>query len=347
MHYLVGLTAKATHVPLHVVYYVFAFAVLAAIVVVVDRLLTDLRADMTAYAICMGALLLNPYIFRYLALAPGMINDGVFILGGCLTTLALLRRRLRLVIVGLTLAALSRSLSVPPLLAGAVVWIAVGPWPGRAWSRQRLAQAATALVVPTALLGVAYWAGLKAPGTAPALKNCCGISELTIWGDLAGLPGSAGAFGTHLVRIFLGLAMPLALLVAGGVIAIRSRVRLPPEAWAALALGGIIVAQPLLIRSSWNAGAEPRLTSLAIGPVLAGLALLLGRIELRLDRVAVGVLLAIFAVASLSHRFASVGPRTPGQFAALVIVCATAAVAWVLAGERLLGRARWAGRSAA
>ncbi|HUZ82938.1 MAG TPA: hypothetical protein VMU73_11910, partial [Gaiellaceae bacterium] len=111
LHYLVGITAKATHVPLHVVYYVFAFLVLAAIVVIVDRLLADLRVDLPVYALCMGALLLNPYIFRYLALAPGMINDTAFIAAVCLTTVGLVERRLGWVIGALTVAALTRDVS--------------------------------------------------------------------------------------------------------------------------------------------------------------------------------------------------------------------------------------------
>jgi hypothetical protein len=346
MHYLIGITSKATDIPLHVVYYAFAFLVLAAIVVIVDRLLGELRVDLPVYALCMGALLLNPYIFRYLALAPGMINDTVFIAALCFTTLGLLRRRLGWVICGLTAAALSRGLSVPPALVGAAAWIAFGPWPGRAWSRPRISAAVYTVLVPTAALAVAYWAGAKAPGHAPAFKNCCSISDLTIWGDLRGLPGSVGTFGTHLVRIFLGLAMPLALFVAGSILALRNNRRIPTTAWAAFGLGALMVAQPLLLASAWDAGAEPRLTSLASGPMLAALALLLGALDLQLDWVDVGVLLAIFAVASLSHRFANVGPHTPGQFAGLVLFCAAAAVAWLLGGSTVRRRARWAGTSA-
>lgn len=340
MHYLIGITAKATHIPLHVVYYAFAFVVLAAMVAIIDRLLGDLRVDLPVYALCMGALILNPYIFRYLALAPGMINDTVFIAAVCVATLGLVRQRLGLVVGALTVAALSRGLSVPPALVGAAAWIAVGPWRGRAWGRERLSAAAATLLLPTAAFAVAYWAGAKAPGHAPALKNCCGISDITIWGDLKGLPGSAGTIGTHLVRIFLGLAMPLALFLAGSVLALRSRRSIPATAWAAFGLAALMVAQPLLLASAWDAGAEPRLASLAIGPMLAALALVLGMLDLQLDRVDVGVLLTIFALASLSHRFASIGPHTPGQFAGLVLVCAAAAVAWMLARSTARRRTR-------
>jgi hypothetical protein len=338
MHYLVGVTAKATHIPLHVVYYLFAFAALAAILVIVDRLLTTLRVDLTVYALCMGALILNAYIFRYLALAPGMINDTVFIAAVCFTTLGLVRQRLGWVVVGLTVAAVSRDLSVPPVLGAAVAWIAIGSWPGSRLSKSRLVAAAAAVLVPLLVLGAAYWAGLQAPGHAPALKNCCGLAAISIWGDLRGLPGSAHNLGVHLIRIVIGLAMPLALLLAGSILLRRKHERPAPLTWATGLTAALIVAQPLLISSSWNDGAEPRLTSLAIGPALAAVALLLMQLDLRLERADVVVLLVIFALASLSHRFANVGPRTPGQFAALVLACTVAAAGWLLGGRSLLHR---------
>jgi hypothetical protein len=123
-------------------------------------------------------------------------------------------------------------------------------------------------------------------------------------------------------------------------------VRIPALAWAAFALAALMVAQPLLLSSTWDAGAEPRLASLAIAPALAATAILLVRLDLGLDVLEVGVLFGIFAVASLSHRFAAIGPHTPGQFAALVLVCAVAAVAWMIGGRTALRRTRWAGKSA-
>jgi O-antigen/teichoic acid export membrane protein len=338
VHYVVGVLAKATHIPLHVMYYVCAFAVLATIVLLVDQILVHLRVGLPVYAIAMAALLLDPYVFRYLALAPGMINDGVFIAGACLAVWALLDDRLGWLCAGLTIAALGRGLSVPPLLLAVGLWMVLLPRPGRPFIARRIGQAFGVLAVPTAAFAVAYAIGKTTPGHAPALKDCCSVTQLTIWGDISELPGSAGSFALHLYRIVLGLAMPLSVLAAAGLLVVRAGVRHMPTAfWGALLVTGAMVAQPLLVSSHWNAGAEPRLTSLAIGPAVAAVAILLQTLVdqagLRFGRGELAAILALFAVASLNHRFANVGPRTAAQFAALELICIIAVVG-LLAGRR-------------
>ncbi len=350
VHYLVGALSTTTHIPLHTTYYILAFAVLAAIVAIMDRLLCGLRIGLPVYALAMGALLLNPYVFRYLALAPGMINDTVFIASVCLAVWGLFRRRLGWVYGALALAAVARGLSVPPVLVGVAAWLAFGPWSEHVARGRRLAAASGALALPTAAFALSYWAGKKAPGDAEALKNCCGVSDLTIWGDLSGLPGSAGALAVHVGRVGIGLAMPLALLCAALLLLIAAGARrlVPTEAWWVLGIAGLMVAQPFLISSEWNAGAEPRLSSLAIGPAVTGVALVLASLQaepgtarvsgqLLLGRADVLVLLAVFAAGSFSHRFARFGPGSAGQFAVLELVSATLVVC-VLAGTGLLRR---------
>lgn len=334
VHYLVGLLSKATHIPLHVTYYLCAFAVLAAIVLVLDGTLVRLGVSLPVYLIAMSALLLDPYVFRYLALAPGMINDGIFILGVCVVFRALIDDRAGWVCIGLTVAALSRGLSVPPVLVAVGIWLIFVQRP------RRLGRTAGVLVAPVAALAVAYWLGKSTPGHAPAFKDCCGLGDLTLWGDLRALPGSAGRLATHLYRIVLGLAMPLSVLFAGGLLLLRAEPRpRPPRAfWGGLVVAGLIVAQPLLISSTWNAGAEPRLTSLAVGPAVVAAALLAQTLAdagvLKLSRGDLAAILALVAVASLNHRFANLGPRTAAQFAALELFCIVAVVG-VLVGRGL------------
>lgn len=345
LHYLTGLAAKATGIPLHLVYYVFAFALLTVILVLVDRLLLFARADLLLYAVCMSALILDAYVFRYLALAPGMINDTAFTAAVAGTALALLRRRLGWAIVALTVAAVTRDISLPPILLGAALWVLVGPWDGRAASRRRLTETAAVIIVPVLAAAVTYWAGQQAPGHAAPFKNCCRIAQISIWGDLSRLPGSAGALAVHLARIVLGIAMPLALVAAATIVAVRRRRSPSPAVWAVLLLGGLLVAQPLLISSTWNAGAEPRLSSLAIGPIVAAVALLFVELDMHVSRLDAGVLITLFAVGSLSHRFAAIAPSTSGKFAALALSCAVLSTAWVVAGRRVLRRAGWTVRS--
>lgn len=342
IHYVIGLTSKASHVPLHALYYVFALATLAAIVVVVDRLLLDVGVDLAVYALAMGTLLLNPYVFRYLALAPAMINDTVFVGAISLALLALYRGRLGMLVAALTAATLARNLSVPPTLVVFGLWVAFAHPHLYAYRSRRLLAGTAVIVVPLAVGGIAYWLGGRAPGHAEPLKNCCSLSEMTILNDIRGFPGSLDAFALHIGRIGIGLAMPLALLIGAGLVLLASGHERPSFPWqllAATAVGVALVAQPLLVSSAWNDGAEPRLASLAVGPACVAAALVLTRLErtgATLGRGAVTALLAVFAVASLSHRFSWFGPQSASQFAALELVSA-AAVIGVLA-RRLLHR---------
>ncbi|SRR5579871_904920 len=331
VHYLVGCLSKLTHLPLHATYYVAAIALLAYLVYLVDRILVRLGVGAAGYAVAMGAALLNPYVFRYLALAPGMINDTVFITCVALAVVALLEHRTWQLVGALVVAALARGWSTPPLQLGAAAWILADR--GVAVRRRRVV-AAAALVLPLAAFAIAYWLGTTTPGHAQALKDCCGLTTITVVGDLAHLPGSAHALALHFARTAIGIAMPLAVLVAVAVVSFARRTNpLPRTGWWLLGLSAVLVAEPILLSSAWNEGAEPRLVTYSVVPLVAATALAVDRLEL--GRVETGVCLALFAVASLSHRFASVGPRTPGEFAALVFACA-AAVVLLLAGRRLL-----------
>lgn len=342
VHYFVGLVAKTTHIPLHIVYYVFAVGVLSLTVVIVDRILRDLRVDLATYAISMAALLLNPYVFRYLALAPGMLNDSVFIASLSLIVLGILRGRTGLVYLAVALAAISRDLSLPPIMVGTAIWLAFfPPLPGVA-RRKRISTAAGAIVVPTVAWVIVYWLGTTAPGHAKPVNGCCSLATLTIWGDISKLPSSGGTLGLHFLRSAIGLAMPLALLAAlaiGSALA-RKRRPLPPTFWGALTVSGLMIAQILLVASSSNNGAEPRLTALAVVPVVVVVAVLLSTRPLAdpmvatLARWQVCALVLIFGLASLHHHFATFGARTSTEFAALECMCAVAVVA-VIAAPKL------------
>jgi hypothetical protein len=181
---------------------------------------------------------------------------------------------------------------------------------------------------------LAYEIGKRTPGHAEVVKDCCRLTDFTVVGDLARLPHSLGALALHLFRTVVGLAMPLSLVAAGTLVLRRGRVPVgSPSLRALLLVGGLMVAQPLVISSGWNAGAEPRLSALAVVPAIGVAALVADRLEPAIGARELVVLLAIFALASLSHRFASVGPRTAGEFAALE-AAAMAGVA-VVVGRRL------------
>jgi len=106
-HYLAGVIAQAG-IPLHVVYRILALATLALIAIAVDRVVVDAGIGGGSYVVCMGALLSSPYLFRFDALAPGMVQDATFALGATLALLGLVKTRTWLVALGLALAILGR-----------------------------------------------------------------------------------------------------------------------------------------------------------------------------------------------------------------------------------------------
>ena len=53
-----------------------------------DRAVRSRRLE---YAVAIGALIANPYLFRFLAICPGRLADSVFMLGGLVALLGLLR----------------------------------------------------------------------------------------------------------------------------------------------------------------------------------------------------------------------------------------------------------------
>jgi hypothetical protein len=344
VHYLVGLLSKGTHIPLHVTYYLLAFLVLGAIVFLLDRILCLIGVDAGVYALAMSAALMNPYVFRYLALAPGMLNDAVFIASVGLAVWAMLARRLAWVYVALVIGVLARDLSAPPVIVGVAGWLFFDLRNRNVALRRRIAPVTAVVFVPTAAAAVAYWAGTRAPGHAAVVKSCCSVWNLSILGDLRRLPGSAGSLALHVGRVGTGIALALALLLVALLLAHQSRLwrRAPDDVWGLLGLAAVMVAEPLLVSSVWNQGDEPRLSAFAIVPMVAAAALLLTRLQTadarespaRFTTRQVRAGIAVAAVASLSHRFALFGARSPAQFAALEFVSAAAFV-WILTGRVL------------
>ncbi|HWQ01534.1 MAG TPA: hypothetical protein VN449_05385, partial [Gaiellaceae bacterium] len=100
-HYLVGLASDALQVGDRPVYYVVAFLLLGLMVFLVDRLIAPFGLRRLEYAVAIGALIANPYLFRFLAICPGRLADSVFMLGGLVALLGLLRGNPWLLVGGL------------------------------------------------------------------------------------------------------------------------------------------------------------------------------------------------------------------------------------------------------
>ena len=312
-HYLVGLVADGLGVGDRAVYYVAAFVLLFAVLLVVDRTIAPLRLSLPAYALCMGAL----------------VADSVFILGGALALLGLLRVRGWLLVAGLVVATLGRSEAVLPLLVLAPLAVALSPaWRSRP-GRARAVTGALAVAAP-----VATYAVIRIVDASFSVADHPGFMGLTIFGALADLPGSAGHIGGQLARTAVGIAGAAALLVGIAVARARAprRPGVPFAAWAAFAGGAAVALEAVVLNPIWLNGSEPLLAALGTAMLVVAAAELAAATRLRLSPGAAALAVGGLVLTSLHHRFSSISPvSTPAAYAGLAAAGAlvtAGAVTW-------------------
>jgi hypothetical protein len=333
-HYLVGLASDLFQVGDRPLYYGCAIVLLLVILALVDRALSRLELGRAEYALCIGALLANPYLFRYLAIGPAMLGDSVFVLGGAVALLGLLRARGWILVAGLTIATLGRSEAVFPLVALAPLGVALSPdWRRRPLRLRRIA-AVSAFAVP-----IAAYTLVRVIDSSFSVADHPGFRGLTIFGSLASLPHSGGHIGTHLARTFIGIAGASGLLA--GVLVARRSVRtdsLPFGFWAALGAGIAVSGEAVVLNPEWLNGSEPLLASLGTAFLVVAAALALGARDPHawgIRRVPTVVAIGGLVLTSLHHRYSAISPvGSPLGFAVLASVGAATVAAAVAVGAR-------------
>ncbi len=323
VHYLTGLLSE-TGLPLHVVYRILAIACLFGVVLLVDRILRGLPLRRSSYALLMGSLLAMPYVFRYLAVAPGMLQDTAFVLATAALMLGLLQGRTWLVTASLCLAVATRVEGALPLLPVVGVWLWVGPGFPHSVGGVRMRRLAVAIGLPLLVYVAVRW-------TATLFPNRGSVDPSPVVEDIANLPAGIDRLALHVGRTALGIAMPGALLLALGITAHRRQAlcAMPFELWGSLALAAALVLQPLLLSVNFTVGGEPRLSALAAVPLVTACAIATAALRPRgggkawpsFARAEAVLIIVLLAASSLSHRFAEIGPASPAQFATLVLVC--------------------------
>ena len=333
-HYLVGLLSDLVHVGVRPVYYGCAIVLLLAIAALVAGAVSRLQLGRVEQALCIGALVANPYLFRYLAMAPAMLGDSVFVLGGAIALLGLLRTRGWLLVAGLTIATLGRSEAVVPLLVLAPLGVALSPdWRCRPL-RPRGVVAVSALVVPIAVYGL-----VRVVDSSFSVADHPGFRGLTIFGSLASLPHGVGHLGLHLARTFVGIAGASGLLA--GVLIARRRARadpLPFGFWAALGAGIAVSIEAVLLNPDWLDGSEPLLASFGAAFLVVAAALALATRDppaSAIARVPAAVAIAGLVLTSLHHRYSEISPvGSPLGFALLASAGAAVVALAVSIGAR-------------
>jgi hypothetical protein len=333
-HYLVGLGSDIFDVGVRPLYYGCAIVLLLAIVALVDRAVSRRQLGRTEYALCIGALVANPYLFRYLAIAPAMLGDSVFVIGGAVALLGLLRTRGWILVAGLTVATLGRSEAVIPLVALAPLGVALSPdWRRRPLRLRRVA-AVSAFAVP-----IAVYTLVRVVASSFSVADHPGFRGLTIFGSLASLPHSGGHIGLHLARTFIGIAGASGLLV-GALVARRSSRTdsLPFGFWAALGAGIAVSGEAVVLNPDWLDGSEPLLSSFGAAFLVVAAALALPARDARhwaFGRAPAVVALGGLVLTSLHHRYSTISPvDSPLGFALLASAGAAVVAAAVAIGAR-------------
>jgi hypothetical protein len=322
VHWLVGAVADATGAGLHSLYRGAQLVCLALMLVVVFEVLSTLRLSAGEQLLALGVLAASAYPVHYLLAAPGMLSDGVFLLGLSLSLLGFVLGSFGLVLGGLVLGVLGRQTGVPVAFAAAI-WVAMAP----AWRPTRWLRAGAVALVPLAL-----WLALHLAADGFAESQRGGIHDLTGIGFLSDL----GDVSAHLGRVLLGILVPGAL-VAGAWLRTRGDV---PR--GALLLAAAVAVQPLVLGPTSTGGNETRLAALAVPALAVAAGALLRGAQLRTWETA--LLAAAIFVAGLHHRYTHVGLDRPAWLAAEIAGSAVivAVLARPVAAELVAARGRTA-----
>jgi hypothetical protein len=316
VHWLIGATSELTGIGLENVYRGASVLCVGAILAIAHLAIREQWLPVREHALALGVLAASAYPLHYLLAAPGMVTDGVFVLGLALTLLGFARASLALIVVGLVIAVLGRQTAVP-VMAAAALWLLVAP----AWRPSRWRSAAAALVAPAIV-----YLTVRTVADGFAVPRLTSLEQSTVVGYL----DSVGELADHLGRMVLGIAVPTALLLAAR---FRSR-----GAWplGPLLLAVVVVAQPLVLGPATNGNNEPRLAGLAAPAVaVAAAALLRGA---RLSHVEALVAATAIAVAGLHPRYTWPPPWGSGVWAVLYVVAAVVVALTVSGRVRVLGR---------
>lgn len=299
-HWTVGVISDLTDAPLHAVYRVASVLCVVLAIAVLHAALLRFGLDVRRHAVALGALAASAYPVHYLLAAPGMVSDGVFILGVSVVLLGFTHERFPIAIAGLVIATIGRQTAVPVGVAAAVWVFLIRDWRGTRWQR-----AAACVLIPSVIYAV-----LHVVANPFASSGLGGTHDITVIGFLTGIRPIA----EHLGRVVIGLAVPCALVLG---------------AWrrsgAHLLCGPVVVAvavalQPVVLGPASNGSNEPRLAGLA-APAFAVAAGMLLRTT-ALGRRETAVLLAAVAAGGLHHRYTHAGLQTNLEWATVELVAA-------------------------
>ncbi len=265
--YGVGVLASLVGFPVPIGFRLVTYSCLAAIVVLMHQLLRQCCLSRAMYGLCMGLLMLNPYLFRYYLLVPGMLPDVVFILGTAVLMVGLVSTQVLTVLGGVAIAAIGRQTTLF-LLPGLWLWVLLAP----NWQQKpRMLRLGTAGA--SSLLAILFYfitAQLVQNLTTPS-ANAAHIYSLLVW--LASPGFSWGKLADHCLRLAVPLLGTMALLLNS----LRRLHNTTIAECACLLMTVGVIAQPFLAGPDITGQNATRLTTLGLLPLITALALTLQR----------------------------------------------------------------------
>ncbi len=265
--YGVGLLASWTGLPIPIGFRLATYSCLAAIALILHHVLRQCRLPRWMYGVCMGLLILNPYLFRYYLLVPGMLPDVVFILGTAVLMAGLVSTQVSIVLGGMAIAAIGRQTALF-LLPGLWLWV----WLAPNWQQKprllRLGTAGTSFLLAT--LVYLTTAQLVQSFASPS-ANAAHVYGLLVW--LTSPEFGWGKLADHCLRLAVPLLGTMALLLHS----LRQPHNTTIAERACFLMTAGVVAQPFLAGPDITGQNATRLATLGLLPLVTALALALQR----------------------------------------------------------------------
>ena len=314
-HYIIGIVAKLTSLPLPVVYHGGVLATLILLTAAVARIVSEVGLTGFRSCVCVVLLVVNPYVIRYYLVVPGMIADVLFALFMAVTILGLLRKQIGIVLCGVLLAVLARQTQLLAL-PGLVLWMVAGA----NWSDDSVKRKTLNVATLVGVHAVAYFVSSRVaePFTYPVADFHLYYSVYTYFVlEFDKLL----ALAEHILRIGIPHLMT-GLFLGVAYAKIRKSVSwksLPAEFWACLIMVVSLAAQPFLMEPEYATHGQARHSSLALVAAITALALFFREYETHLRfrfSKRLGVLFFTLLFLSSLHHMTSVSPlTTPVQYA--------------------------------
>lgn len=312
-HYAVGVISSTSGLSLELVYRAAsAFLGLLALFFLSHALKT-LGVGDEAWRICIAVFLLNPYLFRYYTVVPGMIQDQLFIAAATGLVWALASGSLAGAAVAIAVAALGRQTALM-ILPATAVWM----FAGERWQEKQIGYrvASIVFILVTAMgiyLGTQkFVASFSEPSRN--LQHVFGIFEWFQWAE-----ASASGFFELVLRLFMPYVLVGSLSVIALIVALQRKIadhlRAPELAACVLGMVGVS-AQPFLAGPVITGQNASRLSALGFvfGVIAFGW---IAKPLKELGRREVAVVVGGSLIASFHHLYSGVGPRDALQFVLL------------------------------